>query len=139
MRFWDSSAVVSLLLNEGDSAGRERDFAEDPEMLVWYGTLAEIESAMSRKMREKSLREVDWEATKARLEHLQHRWYEVQAFSIVRERAIRLLRLHPLRAADAFQLAAALVAFSERTRHHWFYTGDERLLAAARAEGFQAR
>ena len=55
---------------------------------------------------------------------------------MVRSRALRLLRVHSLRAADAFPLAAALVAFAERTTGRHFLTGDSRLGAAALAEGF---
>jgi len=139
MRFWDSSAVVSLLLTEDDSAIREEDFASDPGILVWYGTLAEIESAICRRLRDGALLGVDAEMARTRLAHLRQRWFEVQAFGVVRARAIRLLRLHPLRAADAFQLAAALVAFDEKTTGHWFYTGDARLLVAAQAEGFEVK
>jgi len=49
---------------------------------------------------------------------------------------VRLLRIHPLRAADAFQLAAALVACEERPAGFSFLTGDERLGEAAENEGF---
>lgn len=139
MRFWDSSAVVSLLVAEKDSPERERDFAEDPEMLVWYGTWAEIESAICRRERESLLSASEAALARARLAHLRLRWIEVQSFSVVRERAIRLLRLHALRAADAFQLAAALVAFSERPAGQWFYTADARLLVAAHSEGFEVK
>ena len=58
---------------------------------------------------------------------------------MVRNRAIRLLRVHPLRAADAFQLAAALVAFRAQPQDAIFLTGDERLRLAAEREGFDAR
>jgi len=45
----------------------------------------------------------------ARLDYMRSRWNEVQPTEEVRERAERLLRIHKLRAADALQLAAALV------------------------------
>jgi predicted nucleic acid-binding protein len=61
---------------------------------------------------------------------------EVQPTTAVRDRALRLLRVHALRAADAFQLAAALIACEEQPRDSFFYTGDQRLAAAAQAEGF---
>ena len=49
---------------------------------------------------------------------------------------MRLLRVHPLRAADSVQLAALLVATSEEPSHLPLYTDDERLRTAARKEGF---
>ena len=54
----------------------------------------------------------------------------------VRERAGRLLATHPLRAADALQLAAALVWCDEAPQGETFVCLDERLSAAARREGF---
>jgi predicted nucleic acid-binding protein len=54
----------------------------------------------------------------------------------VRLRADRLLGLHPLRTADAFQLAAALLAAEENPENLPFVTLDERLAEAARKEGF---
>jgi predicted nucleic acid-binding protein len=60
----------------------------------------------------------------------------VVALEHVTERAIRLLDLHDLRAADALQLAAALVVSSERPQTVGFATLDQRLGLAARAEGF---
>jgi antitoxin (DNA-binding transcriptional repressor) of toxin-antitoxin stability system len=60
----------------------------------------------------------------------------VQPTSWVKERAIRLLRVHLLQAADAMQLTAALVAFKERTAGNRFLTADLRLAKAAFLEGF---
>ena len=57
----------------------------------------------------------------------------------VRQRALRLLRVHPLRAADALQLAAALVAASEEPADLELVSSDARLSAAARQEGFVVR
>ncbi|MFY9343542.1 MAG: hypothetical protein WAT39_13685 [Planctomycetota bacterium] len=51
-------------------------------------------------------------------------------------RARRLLANHPLRAADACQLAAALIACRERPDALGFVTLDSRLAEAARREGF---
>jgi len=53
------------------------------------------------------------------------------------QQAIRLLRLHPLRAADAQQLAAALVLSDFEPRTLPFVTLDGQLAAAARREGFE--
>jgi predicted nucleic acid-binding protein len=136
VRFWDSSALTPLLVSEEDTALRERQLREDPSMLVWYGTLAEIESALNRRRREGSLSEGESGKARWRLEQLMEAWIEVQATQNVRDRALRILRVHPLRAADAFQLAAALVACEERTRGFGFLTGDRRLREAADAEGF---
>jgi predicted nucleic acid-binding protein len=54
----------------------------------------------------------------------------------VRQRALRLLRIHPLRAADALQLAAALVACDDDPTTLAFVCSDQRLSDAATTEGF---
>lgn len=137
MNFWDSSAITALLVDEADSGLRESQLTEDAAILVWYGTLVEIQSALSRRKREGSITMEDALHAGARLEHLISSWAEVQPSRSVRDRAIRLLRVHPLRAADAFQLAAALVACGEQTTGFGFFTADARLREAAFAEGFR--
>jgi predicted nucleic acid-binding protein len=54
----------------------------------------------------------------------------------LRERAGRLLAGHPLRSADALQLAAALVWCDESPQGDAFVCLDDRLAEAARREGF---
>jgi predicted nucleic acid-binding protein len=60
----------------------------------------------------------------------------VQPVRGVRTTAIRLLRVHPLRTADAFQLAAAIVAAENHPASLQFVTLDDRLGQAAEREGF---
>jgi hypothetical protein len=55
---------------------------------------------------------------------------------LIRDRALRILAVHPLRSADALQLAAALVYCSEQPREEPFVCLDDRLRQAARTEGF---
>jgi hypothetical protein len=52
------------------------------------------------------------------------------------ESAKRLLRVHDLRTADALQLAAAVFVAEARPPTLEFVSLDDRLLAAARREGF---
>jgi predicted nucleic acid-binding protein len=70
------------------------------------------------------------------LKHLAHAWHEVDPSDPVREAAVRFLRVHPLRAADALQLAAAFVAAEGRPSSLEVVTLDDRLAVAARKEGF---
>jgi predicted nucleic acid-binding protein len=72
----------------------------------------------------------------ATLELLAGDWSEVPPSDRVRDDARRLVRVHDLRAADAFQLAAARVASDEQPETLPFVTLDERLALAARREGF---
>jgi predicted nucleic acid-binding protein len=64
-------------------------------------------------------------------------WIEIPPTAAVREQAYRMLRVHPLRAADALQLAAALVASEFEPRALPFVTLDSRLAEAAAREGFE--
>ena len=61
---------------------------------------------------------------------------EIEPSDEIRETARRFLRVHPLRAADALQLAAAFVAAERRPSTLAFVTLDDRLRAAASQEGF---
>ena len=137
MNFWDTSALTPLLVEEVDSELRETQLVGEPLILVWYGTPVEIQSALSRRRRDGSLSPQQEQLAATRLAELQATWAEVEPTSAVRDRAIRLLRVHPLRGADAFQLAAALVACSEKPAGFGFFTADARLREAAFAEGFR--
>ncbi|HKR14727.1 MAG TPA: hypothetical protein VJT15_21850 [Pyrinomonadaceae bacterium] len=72
----------------------------------------------------------------ARLDYLRDRWNEIQPSEEMRDRAERLLRIHRLRAADALQLAAALVWCEDHPRGRTLIGADGNLSEAAGAEGF---
>jgi uncharacterized protein len=72
----------------------------------------------------------------ARLNELVRSWQVVQPVPRLRAVAVRLLRTHPLRAADALQLAAALEASEQEPHTLPLITLDERLALAAAREGF---
>jgi len=63
-------------------------------------------------------------------------WSEIVAVEPVRRQAERLVAVHPLRAADAVQLGAALVAADLDPAGLELVTFDERLATAAEKEGF---
>jgi hypothetical protein len=64
---------------------------------------------------------------------------EILPSANVREIAFRQLERFPLRAADALQLAAALVWCGERPRDRWFVCADRPLAAAAVEAGFDVK
>jgi predicted nucleic acid-binding protein len=136
MRFWDASAIVPLLLSE-TAAGRMLEHLEtDPEMLVWWGTPVECTSALARREREGALAPAGVTEAAERLRRLAVAWQEVLPVDPVRTTAQRLLRVHPLRAADALQLAAAVVASEHDAASLPFVCLDDRLAEAAAREGF---
>jgi predicted nucleic acid-binding protein len=136
MNFWDISALVPLIVTEASSDLRRKQYAADPWAVVWFGTLAEIESSLVRRQRDGRLPADVEHAARKRLHEMTKQWTEVTPTTEVRARAIRLLRVHPLRAADAFQLAAALIFCREQPQHLPFLTAGQRLRDAANLEGF---
>jgi predicted nucleic acid-binding protein len=136
MRFWDSSAIVPVVCAEAASARCRAWLRTDPIVLVWALAATEVISALARRRREGVLDRARFAASKQRLVKLEQAWNEVTQYDAVRDRARRLLETHPLRAADALHLAAALVAVEERPASLEFVTFDERLAEAAAKEGF---
>lgn len=139
MRFWDSSAVVSLLAGEATTEAMQALAREDPEMLVWWGTETECVSAIARLERQGDLPAAATREALERLDGLAEAWSEVQPVEGARRAARRLLRVHSLRAADALQLAAAVVAAEGDPASLEIVTLDERLADAASREGFVVR
>ena len=136
MRFWDASAIVPLVLAEPTTKAVQAVAAKDPVMLVWWATEVECASALTRLEREGALDEPAMTQAMARLAQLASGWHEVDPSDSLREAAVRFLRVHPLRAADALQLAAAYIAAERRPSSLHLVTLDERLAIAARKEGF---
>jgi predicted nucleic acid-binding protein len=109
VKFWDSSAIIPLCLKEPASETVIRPLKSDEDIIVWWITRVECLFALSRRRRERKLSLHAEVEAKAILSVLSGEWSEVQPSELVRQRAERLLQVHPLRAADSFQLAAALV------------------------------
>ena len=136
MKFWDSSALLPLIVSEATTASARASLTADPVMIVWWGTRIECASALARLERDGALDAVGASRAFDNLATLASVWHEVDAGDMLRECAIRLLRVHPLRAADAVQLAAAVIAAEMRPTSLEFVTADRRLADAARKEGF---
>ena len=136
MRFWDSSALVPLCVEEPATDAALALVADDPQIAAWWTTTVECASALARLEREGALGPD--EATEAflRLDRLAASWFEVEPNDEIREVARRLLRVHPLRAADALQLAAAYVVSERRPPTLEVVTLDDRVRQAGLKEGF---
>lgn len=137
MRFWDSSALVPLLAEEATTDAMRRRLREDRDVLVWWGARVECVSALTRCVREGRVVRKELVRAEQRLLHLTQAWLEVAPTEPVRAAAQRLLRVHPLRAADALQLAAAVVAAEQEAASLELVTLDDRLAEAAEREGFR--
>jgi len=136
MRFWDASAIIPLCLHERQTAALRKLAQDDEAIAAWWSSPVECLSALARLRREDLLSVSEEGQAQAVLRALMGAWTEVEPSGVVREQAGRVLRLHPLRAADALQLAAALVWCQGDPTHHDFVCLDQRLREAARREGF---
>ena len=136
MRYWDSSAIVPLLVQEPDTAKREAQLREDAVIATWWATRVECASALNRLVRGGELTEEGFKLALTNLDELAASWIEVEPSDRVRSRAMRLLRFHPLRAADALQLSACIAAADEDPDSMSFVCADPRLCTAADKEGF---
>lgn len=137
MKYWDSSALVALVVDEPQSGERRATIRRDPLIVTWWGSRIECASALNRLEREHRFDAAGFDRSMDQLGLLAASWLEIEPLDQVRRRAIRLLRLHPLRAADALQLAAALTAAGEDPQRLDLVSSDDRLSAAARREGFR--
>jgi len=136
VRFWDSSAVVPLLVRQKSSPLAEVWVSEDAGMTVWTLTSVEVLSAFRRLVREQGLEEERALIAERRLDELVRTCHVVVDVPAVKRLASRLLRFHPLRAFDALQLGAALLWAEGHPEGRTLHTLDTRLGSAAEREGF---
>jgi predicted nucleic acid-binding protein len=118
--FWDSSALVPLLVAEQRSGDVTTLIAEDKEMTMWWATPLECQSALYRRHREAPLETKVMAAATERMRAIVEHADTVSPTDEVRRRAARLVSVHPLRAADALQLAAALIWCEEQPHGETF-------------------
>ena len=136
MNFWDTSALVAL--DSGDKQGDavRRILEEDGSVALWWGAHVEYAAAASRRERERILTAQQAATLLRRFNTLAQSCHEVQPSPKIRLLAQRLLRVHPLKAADALQLAAALAVAEDDPASIGFVCFDTWLNRAAAREGF---
>ncbi len=136
MRFWDSSAIVPLLVEQPRTDILLELIKQDNMMLVAWTTQCECFSALARLEREGALPLKDFERAHKRLLGYSNSWQIVVPGQELIDESKRLLRVHPLRCADSLQLASAILASEKHPATLEFLTLDERLALAASKEGF---
>lgn len=136
MKFWDTSALLPLVIHEATSAAMISFFDQNEPVCIWTLTPIEAASALQRLYREKRLAAKELETAMAHFDQIFKGCLVIKNVERVKSRALRLLRLHSLKSADALQLAAALVSSQEEPQNHHFVTLDKRLKEAAHLEGF---
>lgn len=136
MNFWDSSAVLPIVLEELGTLAVQAVQREDPGVVIWWATSVECVSGICRLRREGIVDDRELRVVLSELEQLISETDEIEPSETVRTTARRLLCTHALRAADAFQLAAAIVWAGQPSANHGFVCLDQRLREAASIEGF---
>ncbi|HSL81414.1 MAG TPA: type II toxin-antitoxin system VapC family toxin [Thermoanaerobaculia bacterium] len=135
MRFWDTSALVPLFIQQPQTSLATEALADDHETVLWWATAVEYESALQRLLRQAVLDAEGVAVARESFSLLRDGAVEVEPSEELRSRAIRLLGKHPLRGADALQLASALTWVGDGDSSVGFVSFDDRLRAAAEREG----
>ena len=136
MKFWDTSALVPLLVAEPATGAVAELFRSDPTVIVAWTTAVECASAVARAEHEGLLSLEQSTEAFSRLDELARVWREVEPIGEVRDVARRLLRVHRLRAGDAIQLSSATLAADRHPASLDVVTLDDRMETAALKEGF---
>ena len=136
MRFWDPSALVPIIVDEPTADGVRTLLRSDPLVAVAWHSEVECASAIARLERTGTLTADRVDTCHHRLDALRREWIPTQPTEAIRTTAVRLLRVHDLRASDALQLASAIAAAEGHPASLEFVSLDDRLNAAARREGF---
>lgn len=108
-------------------------------MVIWWCTRVEAYGSLARLRREGALTAKGFPQTVASLSALSRAWLEVLPVESVRQGAEELLARQIIHAADALQLAAALVWCEGRPQRRVFVCFDQRLGGAATQVGFEVR
>jgi len=135
-RFSDSSALLSLILEQDVTDELKALLSDHPSLVIWWGTKVELISGASRLIRANSINELTSTRILSRIDALASAANEIEPSLELRNTACRILRLHDLRAADSLQLAAALIWADHHPSGLAFICLDKRLREAAAREGF---
>ena len=135
MRYRHTSALAPPLVAEATSDVVRSWLGEDCVIATWAWTCVEIASAVERRTREGDLSREQRRAVMSRLDGFSATWHEVVEVLAARSRAASVPTRHPLRAADAAQLGAALHVQDQLGAPLQFVSLDQRLTEAAEREG----
>lgn len=136
MKFWDSSAIIPLCLEEPQSEVVRAILEQDNSIAVWWGSYTECSSAFARLLRDGYMTTEEEEQAREILSSLSLVWTEIEPSEDIRDVSGRLLLNHALRAADSLQLSAAIIWADKKPKGRHFVCLDIKLREAARKEGF---
>ena len=133
--FWDASVLVPLCVNQVPTP-ISHQFNRKYQIAVWWATHVEMVSAFTRLLRRKGITPQDYTQAQLQSDGLANLWDVIVPADRIAMEARNLLERHPLRAADALQLAAALEWCEGKPKGEIFLSFDKRLREAAELAGF---
>lgn len=136
--FWDSSALVPLCVRQSITPGAIALY-KIYDAIVWWATPVEIASALARLVRMKQLDSREWLTASQLAKVLAGCWSVIQPSDALRATSMQLVDRYDLRAADSFQLAAALEWCEYDPQGRVLLTADQKLRDAALLRGFDAK
>ena len=136
--FWDASALVPLCVRQGITP-QAIALYKTHDAVVWWATPVEIASALARLLRMKQLDSRAWAKSNKLAKSLADSWSVIQPSDALRATSMQLVVRYDLRAADLFQLAAALEWCEYAPQGRVFLTADQKLRDAALLSGFDAK
>ena len=136
--FWDASALVPLCVRQGITP-QAIALYKTHDAVVWWATPVEIASALARLLRMKQLDSRAWARSHKLAGTLADSWSVIQPSDALRATSIKLVDRYDLRAADSFQLAAALEWCEYAPQGRVFLSADQKLRDAALLSGFDAK
>src|SRR5262249_19338974 len=128
---------LSLFVRETNTS-QALDWYKAYGVVIWWATPVEIVSALARLLRVGHLSTSDWQNALKSVQSVSETWFVVPPTSALRSRAVEIVKLYDLRAADSLQLAAAFEWCEGAPQNRKFFTTDIRLLQAAKLNGFDA-
>lgn len=137
MIYWDSSALVAVLIRENKST-QVFSFLKDHVNFKSYTSLftfLEVESAFQRRLNDKSISTESVHLARVVLARFRKKVQVVSADENLLDIALHYQKIYGLRAGDALQLASAKVG-SEYSTQVQFMCLDNLLNQAALSEGF---
>lgn len=137
MRFWDTSALVPMIVAEPASEFVGQLIKADSEVIVAWTAPIECASACVRRHREGAVSDANLAAALGRLRDLQGHWHIAEPTPALATLAERVVVRHALRAGDAIQLASAIAVGGAGVHSLEFVCFDKRLNLAAITEGLR--
>lgn len=136
MNYWDSSAIIPLIIAEPKTEKVTEFWEKNNFNTTWTLTSVEVMSTLARLRRMGSLNDLLYENASKEWRKIQIMFEVIKDVEKVKVKAEHLVRIHPLKAADALQLASAMLIAEREPATCDFVTLDEQLGRAASLEGF---